>query len=84
MGDTALTPYSTGTWGSRSMVMSGGAVANACDENGQTGVAHRCYPPAVFSQDAVVLRDGAVQSADRSISLAEIARTWYLKPQDLG
>ena len=30
-GDTALTPYSTGTWGSRCMVMSGGAVAAACD-----------------------------------------------------
>ena len=27
-GDTALTPYSTGTWGSRCMVMSGGAVAD--------------------------------------------------------
>ena len=29
-GDTALTPYSTGTWGSRCMVMAGGAVATAC------------------------------------------------------
>src|SRR5262249_57007402 len=29
LGDTALTPYSTGTWGSRSMVMAGGAVAAA-------------------------------------------------------
>src|ERR1700738_2529021 len=28
-GDTAITPYSTGTWGSRSMVMAGGAVATA-------------------------------------------------------
>ncbi len=33
-GDTALTPYSTGTWGSRSMVMAGGAVAEACDQLG--------------------------------------------------
>src|ERR1700742_376627 len=31
-GDTAMTPYSTGTWGSRSMVMAGGAVATACRE----------------------------------------------------
>src|SRR5262249_9548533 len=30
-GDTAQTPYSTGTWGSRSMIMAGGAVATACD-----------------------------------------------------
>jgi carbon-monoxide dehydrogenase large subunit len=32
LGDTALTPYSTGTWGSRCMVMAGGAVATACRE----------------------------------------------------
>ena len=31
-GDTAMTPYSTGTWGSRAMVMAGGAVAAACTE----------------------------------------------------
>jgi len=31
-GDTALTPYSTGTWGSRAAVMAGGAVADACAE----------------------------------------------------
>src|SRR5262245_44675065 len=29
-GDTAETPYSTGTWGSRCMIMAGGAVAAAC------------------------------------------------------
>ncbi len=29
-GDTAMTPYSTGTWGSRCAVMAGGAVATAC------------------------------------------------------
>ena len=34
-GDTAMTPYSTGTWGSRSMVMAGGAVATACRELGE-------------------------------------------------
>ena len=32
LGDTAMTPYSTGTWGSRAMVMAGGAVAAACGE----------------------------------------------------
>src|SRR5690348_2281533 len=31
-GDTAMTPYSTGTWGSRCMVMAGGAVSVACRE----------------------------------------------------
>ena len=32
LGDTGTTPYSTGTYASRSIVMSGGAVANACKE----------------------------------------------------
>src|ERR671936_1965328 len=30
-GDTGVTPYSTGTYASRSIVMAGGAVANACN-----------------------------------------------------
>ena len=30
LGDTGTTPYSTGTYASRSIVMAGGAVANAC------------------------------------------------------
>ena len=37
-GDTALTPYSTGTWGSRCMVMSGGAVATRVQ--GDRGARH--------------------------------------------
>src|SRR3954465_6076399 len=31
-GDTLYTPYSTSTWGSRSMVHGGGAVARACEQ----------------------------------------------------
>jgi carbon-monoxide dehydrogenase large subunit len=81
-GDTALTPYSTGTWGSRSMVMSGGAVACACDELARRVLrigANLLQCP----EEAVSLIDGAIHSADGSITLAEVARTWYLKPQDL-
>ncbi|SVA79458.1 uncharacterized protein METZ01_LOCUS132312 [marine metagenome] len=81
-GDTALTPYSTGTWGSRSMVMSGGAVACACDELARRVLrigANLLQCP----EEAVSLIDGAIHSADGSIPLAEVARTWYLKPQDL-
>ena len=81
-GDTALTPYSTGTWGSRSMVMSGGAVACACDELARRVLrigANLLQCP----EEGVSLIDGAIHSADGSITLAEVARTWYLKPQDL-
>ena len=34
-GDTAYTPYSTGTWGSRCIVMAGGAVATASASLGE-------------------------------------------------
>ena len=40
-GDTGVTPYSTGTWGSRCMVMSGGAVARACKALADAREAHR-------------------------------------------
>lgn len=82
-GDTALTPYSTGTWGSRCMVMSGGAVAQACRELlvRLTDIgAHLLEVPT----DAVTAGRGQIASHDgRSIGFDEIGRTWYLRPQDL-
>jgi carbon-monoxide dehydrogenase large subunit len=81
-GDTAYTPYSTGTWGSRCMVMGGGAVARACEE-----IARRAAQigAALLQADAseVRLEDGAVVGPAGAVSLREIARTWYLRPQDL-
>ncbi|SHG79685.1 xanthine dehydrogenase family protein molybdopterin-binding subunit [Bradyrhizobium erythrophlei] len=81
-GDTAITPYSTGTWGSRSMVMAGGAVATACAE-----LAERAKQIGAkllqLDPESVVLRDGRVRGPNSSIGLAEIAHTWYRRPQDL-
>src|SRR6476646_6989488 len=81
-GDTALTPYSTGTWGSRSMVMAGGAVSLACRE-----IARRAAAIGAFLMNTdvatVEVRDGRVISPSDSVTLAEIARVWYLRPQDL-
>src|SRR5580700_7195684 len=81
-GDTAITPYSTGTWGSRSMVMAGGAVAAACIEIGERakkiGAKLLQLDPAT-----VTLRDGRVCGPNSSIGLSEIAHTWYRRPQDL-
>src|SRR5580692_10606552 len=58
-GDTAITPYSTGTWGSRSMVMAGGAVATACIEIGER--AKRIGAKLLQLDPAMVtLRDGRV------------------------
>jgi carbon-monoxide dehydrogenase large subunit len=81
-GDTAMTPYSTGTWGSRCMVMAGGAVSVACKE-----IAKRAAKIGAqllqTEVENVVVRGGEVAGPQASISLGEIARTWYLKPQNL-
>ena len=81
-GDTGVTPYSTGTWGSRSMVMSGGAVAAACDVIGGRVKAIAAKLLEVASAD-LVLEEGQVKVAgtDRGMSLAEVAHTWYRRPQ---
>ena len=81
-GDTGLTPYSTGTWGSRSMVMSGGAVAAACDViNGRVkAIAAKLLEVAASD---ILLEGGhaRVAGTDRAMSLAEVAHVWYRRPQ---
>ncbi|RZL92757.1 MAG: xanthine dehydrogenase family protein molybdopterin-binding subunit, partial [Variovorax sp.] len=81
-GDTAFTPYSTGTWGSRCMVMSGGAVSRAC----QT-LARRLALIGAFmlktEVENVTVRDGRVVGPDGSLSIGEVAHVWYRRPQDL-
>jgi carbon-monoxide dehydrogenase large subunit len=81
-GDTAMTPYSTGTWGSRCMVMAGGAVSVACKE-----IAKRAAKigAQLLQTDVanVSVRAGEVSGPQGSITLGEIARTWYLQPQNL-
>jgi aerobic carbon-monoxide dehydrogenase large subunit len=81
-GDTEYTPYSTGTWGSRCMVMAGGAVARACQEMSRRVMA---IGAKMLQTDIgqVTLRDGEVAGPSGSVSLAEVARSWYLRPQDL-
>ena len=81
-GDTALTPYSTGTWGSRSMVMSGGAVAAACEVIAGRVKAIAAKLLEVSSAD-LVLEESRVKVAgtDRGMSLAEVAHVWYRQPQ---
>jgi carbon-monoxide dehydrogenase large subunit len=82
LGDTAMTPYSTGTWGSRSMVMAGGAVGTACEQIAER--ARRIGAKLLQLDPALVeLRDGRVCGPNGSVSLAEIAHTWYRRPQDL-
>jgi carbon-monoxide dehydrogenase large subunit len=82
-GDTGLTPYSTGTWGSRCMVMSGGAVASACEAL-ITRLTHIGAWMLKEDLQDVSFSDGQVHGQTGSLGVEEIARTWYLRPQDLA
>ena len=81
-GDTANTPYSTGTWGSRCMIVAGGAVAAACDQLADR--LKRIGAKLIQSKfEDVRLENGEVIGPSGRISVADIARTWYRRPQDL-
>jgi len=83
-GDTAMSPYSTGTWGSRCAVMSGGAVATACRA---VGARVRHIAAALLDAPADTLRLEAGTVVDPAgggrLTLAEIAHAWYRQPQRL-
>jgi aerobic carbon-monoxide dehydrogenase large subunit len=81
-GDTGETPYSTGTWGSRSMIMSGGAVAAACDQLAQRLLKIGAALLQVKVGD-VHLEAGFVQGPAQRIAISDVARSWYRRPQDL-
>jgi carbon-monoxide dehydrogenase large subunit len=81
-GDTGTTPFSTGTYASRSMVMSGGAVINAC----------KALVPRLLKIGAhllkcaeaeVRLENGAVTGPAGTASYADITEAWYLRPERL-
>lgn len=83
MGDTGRTPYSTGAYASRGMVMAGGAVSKAAEELARRIRIHaahllQCEPAAVE------LRDGSACHGEASVSLAEVAGAWYLHPDRLA
>lgn len=81
-GDTALTPYSTGTYASRSIVMAGGAVAAACRELVPRLIrigAHLLNE----AESAVRFDAGRVVGARGSVTLADVAAAWYLRPDTL-
>jgi carbon-monoxide dehydrogenase large subunit len=82
LGDTGTTPYSTGTYASRSIVMAGGAVANAC----KALIPRFLAIGAHLTQAAVAtmkFENGAIVGPLKSVSLREVAEAWYLRPQEL-
>lgn len=81
-GDTGTTPFSTGTYASRGIVMAGGAVATACRE-----LIPRMAPIAAhFLQckpEEVRLEGGMMKGPSGEVPLADIGRAWYLRPDQL-
>ena len=84
-GDTSLAPYGMGTFASRSMVMSGGAVGRAChtlaDKLRRIGAHLLQVTPAT-----VRLENGAVVTEAPNgarVSLEEICVAAYLRPERL-
>lgn len=82
LGDTGETPFSTGTYASRSIVMAGGAVADAC----------RALVPRLITIGAHLMQaaratvrfeNGQVVGPLASVSLKDIAATWYYRPDRL-
>ncbi|MGA7322921.1 MAG: molybdopterin cofactor-binding domain-containing protein, partial [Rhodomicrobium sp.] len=81
-GDTLYCQFSTGTWGSRSIVMAGGAVANASRALAERIIHIGAWLLQANPKEARI-EDGAVVSGAASVSFREVARAWYLQPQQL-
>lgn len=81
-GDTALTPYSTGSWGSRVMVMGGGAIATACEELVERVRAIGAHL-LQCALDETRFEKGVVRGPTGSVTIEEVCKVWYRRPQDL-
>lgn len=79
-GDTAQTPFSTGTYASRSLVMSGGAVSLACKKI-LPRLLHIGTHMLKANKDEVRFEGSSVVSASGSVSVKDIANAWYINPQ---
>jgi aerobic carbon-monoxide dehydrogenase large subunit len=81
-GDTLYAPFSTGTYASRSIVMGGGAVAQASRELAER--AKRIGAWLMQTDPGTVrIEGGAIVGGQASVSLTEVAQAWYLQPQNL-
>ncbi|WP_160123411.1 xanthine dehydrogenase family protein molybdopterin-binding subunit [Rhodovarius lipocyclicus] len=82
LGDTATTPYSTGAYASRGIVMSGGAVSRAGEVLAgriKAIAAHLLQTEA----EQIEFRDGRIHAGAASLDYADVGRAWYLRPEQL-
>jgi carbon-monoxide dehydrogenase large subunit len=81
-GDTNETPFSTGTYASRSIVMAGGAVSKACEvliERLKPLAAHLAGCDAA----TLTLADGGFTGDKGAVSLKDIGEAWFHRPERL-
>jgi aerobic carbon-monoxide dehydrogenase large subunit len=81
-GDTGTTPFSTGTYASRSIVMAGGAVGGACEALIPRLVAIGAHLMQCATNQ-VRFEAGRVIGPQASVTTAEIAAAWYRRPDML-
>ena len=82
LGDPAQTPYSTGAYASRGMVIAGGAVSRSCEELARR-IKHIAAHLMQCEPAVVELRDGGIVGRNASIAFADVGRAWYLRPEQL-
>ena len=82
LGDTATTPFSTGAYASRGIVMAGGAVSRASEVVAARIKAIAAHLMQADPQD-VTFRDGRIHAGAASIDFADVGRAWYLRPDQL-
>ena len=80
LGDTGATPFSTGTYASRSIVMTGGAVAKSCEALLPRLLAIGAHLMQCAT-NTVHYMPGRVVGPQSSVSVKEIAEAWYRRPQ---
>lgn len=82
LGDTATTPFSTGAYASRGIVMAGGAVSRAAEVVGERIKAIAAHLLQVRPED-VDFRMGRIHAGTSSVSYADIGQAWYARPDQL-
>lgn len=82
MGDTGMTPYSTGAYASRGMVMAGGAVSKAAEALSGRIKIHAAHLLQCEPTD-IQLKNAHAYNGHASVSFSSIAKAWYLRPDQL-
>ena len=81
-GDTSTSPAGTGTYTSRSMVTTGGAIAEACRLL-TTPITKIGAHLLQCKEGDIQIKNGRVHGPQGSVEFSEIGRAWYHHPEDL-